>query len=46
MKKSSGFGYFVGDVISGVGFGHFGSGYLALGPTNRWKYVAQICVGN
>jgi len=22
----------VGDVISGVVFGHFGSGYLTLGP--------------
>jgi len=27
----------VGEVFS-----HFGSGYLALGPTTRWKYYAQV----
>jgi len=28
-----GFAFFLGDIISGVGFGHSGSGYLTLGPT-------------
>jgi len=32
----------VGDIISGRGFGHFGSGYLALGPTARWKYFTKF----
>jgi len=27
-------------------FGHFGSGYLALGPTARWKYFHQVFIGN
>jgi len=35
-----GFGFFVGGVISEVGFGHFGSGYLA--PIARWKYFARL----
>ena len=43
-EKKLGFGLFVGDIISGVGFGHFGSGYLALGPTTRWKYFAQVFI--
>jgi len=28
--------------MSGVGFGHFDSGYLTLGPAARWKYFAQF----
>jgi len=28
--ESFGFQFFVGDLISGVGLGHFGPGYLAL----------------
>jgi len=34
----------VGDVISGVDF--LATGYLALGPTVRWKYVTQEFIGN
>jgi len=30
-----GFVFFVGDIINGT---DFDSGYLALGPTARWKY--------
>jgi len=41
-----GFGFFVGDIISGVVFGHFGSGCRALGPTARWKYFSQVFIGN
>jgi len=44
MKKV--FRFCVGDVVSRVGFDHFGSGYLALGPTAKWKYFPQVFVGN
>ena len=27
----------------GFVFSHFGSGYLAMGPTARGKYFAQVC---
>jgi len=27
-------------------FGHFGSGYLALSPTARWKYFPQVFIGS
>jgi len=37
--------FFVSDVISLV-FGHFGSCYLAYGPTTRWKYFTQVFIGN
>jgi len=30
----------------GLVFDHFGSGYLALVPTPRGKYFAQIFIGN
>jgi len=29
--ESFGFRFFVGDVISGAGLGHYGSGFRALG---------------
>jgi len=36
MKKlqSFGFQFFVGNVVSGVVFDHFNSGYLAVGPNH------------
>jgi len=34
--------FFVGGVISEVGFWPFGSCYLAEGPTTRWKYFAEV----
>jgi len=38
--------FFVGDVISGSFFCPFGSGYLAWGATDRWKYFAQFPIRN
>jgi len=32
--------------LNGVFFGRFGSGYLALGPTARWKDFTQVFIGN
>jgi len=46
MKKILGFRFLVSDVISGVGFAPFGSGYLAWGPTARGKYFDQVIIGN
>jgi len=40
-EKKIRFGFFVGD-ISGVGFGHFGSGYLTLGPTAGGNYLLSF----
>jgi len=30
----------------GLVFGQMGSGYLTLGPTAGWKYLAQVFIGN
>jgi len=32
------FSFFVGDVISGVGFGMFGWGYQAMGPNRKSQF--------
>ena len=46
-KKFLGFGFFVSsDIIVRKAFGHFGSYYLAWGPTTKWKYFAQVLIGN
>jgi len=48
MKKNFWFWVqvFCGNVISWVVFYHFGSSYLAQGPTTRGKYFTQVFIGN
>jgi len=47
MKKIFlGFGFFVGDVISGLGLGLFSLGYQALGINCKRKYFAEVFSAN
>jgi len=36
----------VSDVISGGLLGYLGPLYLALAPTVRWSYFAEVFIGN
>jgi len=40
------FGYFVGNVISGIGFWPFWLMSPDPGPTARWKYFTQVFIEN
>jgi len=44
FKKLESFGFYVGDVISGVGLGIFGLGYWA--PMPRASFLTQVFIRN
>jgi len=41
-----GFGLFVGNIVSGVGLGHFSWGYRSLGPSTKGKYFSEAFSAN